>query len=130
MSLYSKPMFEVFQGAEQPSSTVQDGDIKRVDITLEWIWKQANQHLWSVLFLTTSGSANNVVKGFEGKQPEGGIGNGQAALEALRGTYNNHTHGARRACHEKLVTTRMDPGQDPDDLFFILDNVLVPLVVH
>ena len=122
LSLYSKPVFEVFQGAEQPSPIVQDGDIKRVDITLERTWKQANQDLWSVLFLTTSGSANNVVKRFEGKQPEDGIGNGQAALEALRGKYNSHTKGARRACHEKLVTTRMDPGQDSDDIFFILDE--------
>ena len=45
LSLYSKPVFEVFQGAEQPSSTVEDGDIKRVDITLERTWKQANQDL-------------------------------------------------------------------------------------
>ena len=29
---------------------------------------------------------------------------------------------ARQTCHEKLVTTRMDPGQDPDDFFFILDE--------
>ena len=33
LSLYSRRVFEVFQGAEQPSSTVQDGDIKRVIIT-------------------------------------------------------------------------------------------------
>ena len=62
------------------------------------------------------------MKRFEGKQPEDGIGNGQAALEVLRGKYNSHTKGARRACHEKLVTTRMDPGQDPDDFFLILDE--------
>ena len=49
---------------------MQDGDIKRVDITLERTWKQANQDLWS----------------------------------------------------EKLVTTTMDPGQDPDDFFFVLDE--------
>ena len=77
LSLYSKPVFEVFQGAEQPSSTVQDGDIKRVDIPLERKWKQVDQDLWSVLFLTTSGSANNVVRRFEGKQPEDGIGTGR-----------------------------------------------------
>ena len=62
LSLYSRPVFEVFQGAEQPSSTVQNGDTKRVDITLERTWKKANQDLWSVLFLTTSGSTNKVVK--------------------------------------------------------------------
>ena len=63
-----------------------------------------------------------VVKRFEGKQLEDGVGNGQAALEALRGKYNSHTKGARRACHEKLVTASMDPVQDPDDFFFILDE--------
>ena len=120
--LYSKPVFEVFQGAEQPSPTVQDEEIETVDFTLERKWKQANQDLWSVLFLTTSGLANNVVKRFEGKQPNDGVGNGQATSEALREKYNSHTKEARRACHEKLVTTRMDPGQDPDDFFFILDE--------
>ena len=45
LSLYSRPVFEVFQAAEQASPTVQDGDIKRVDITLEQTWKQANQDL-------------------------------------------------------------------------------------
>ena len=60
LSLYSRHVFEVFQGAEQPSSTVQDGDIKRVDITLEQTWEQANQYLWSVLFLTTIGSAKTL----------------------------------------------------------------------
>ena len=58
------------------------------------------------------------MKRFEGKKPEDGIGNRQAALEALRGKYNSHTKGARRACHEKLVTARMDPGQDHDDFIF------------
>ena len=40
----------------------------------------------------------------------------------MRENYNSHTKEARRACHEKLVTTRMDPGQNPDDLFFTLDE--------
>ena len=84
-------MFEVFQGAEQPSPTVQDDEIETVEFTLERKWKQANQDLWGVLFLTTSGSANNVVKRFECKQPEDGVGNGQAALEALRG--QSHQRG-------------------------------------
>ena len=43
-------------------------------------------------------------------------------FESFEGKYNSHTKGARRACHEKLVTTRIDPGQDPDDFFFILDK--------
>ena len=34
--------------------------------------------------------------------------------------YNGDTKEARRACHERLVNTKMEPGQDPDD--FVLDE--------
>ena len=36
--------------------------------------------------------------------------------------YNGHTKEARRACHEKLINSKMEPGQDPDDFFFVLDE--------
>ncbi|CAN0068573.1 unnamed protein product, partial [Laminaria digitata] len=42
--------------------------------------------------------------------------------KALTEKYNGHTKEARRACHEKLVNTKMEPGQDPDDLCFVLDE--------
>ena len=45
LSLYTKPVFEMFQGAEQPSPTVQDDEIETVDSTLERKWKQVNQDL-------------------------------------------------------------------------------------
>ena len=122
LSLYSKPVFEVFQGKAQPSSTLGTADTTTLNVVAERTWTQANQDLWSVLLLTTSGSANNVVKKFEGKRQEDGAGNGQAAWEALTEKYNSHTKEARRACHEKLVNTKMEPGQDPDDLFFVLDG--------
>ena len=122
LSLYSKPVFEVFQGMTQPSSRLGTADTEALDIAAERRWQQANHDLWSILFLTTSGSANNVVKKFEGKRPEDGTGNGQAAWNALNEKYNSHTKEARRACHEKLVNTKMEPGQDPDDFFFILDK--------
>ena len=67
-SLYSKPVFEVFQGMAQPSSRLGTADTATLDIAAERRWQQANQDLWSILFLTTSGSANNVVKKFEGKR--------------------------------------------------------------
>ncbi|CAN0516343.1 unnamed protein product, partial [Laminaria digitata] len=44
------------------------------------------------------------------------------AWKALTEKYNGHTKEARRACHEKLDNTKMEPGQDPDDLFFVLDE--------
>ena len=122
LSLYSKPVFDVFQGMTQPSSRLGTADNAALDIAAERRWQQANHDLWSILFLTTSGSANNVVKKFEGKRLEDGTGNGQAAWNALNEKYNSHTKEARRACHKKLVNTKMEPGQDPDDFFFIMDK--------
>ena len=43
-------------------------------------------------------------------------------MEGLTEKYNGHTKETRRACHEKLVNTKVEPGQDPDDLFFVLDE--------
>ena len=93
-------------------------DTATLNVVAEHKRLQANQDLWSVLLLTTSGSANNIVKKFEGKRPEDEVGHGQLAWKALAEKYNGHTKEARRACHEKLVNTKMEPGQDPDGLFF------------
>ena len=82
--LYSKPVFEVFQGKGQSSSsTLGSTDTATLNAVAEYKWLQANQDLWSVLLLTTSGSANNTVKTFEGKRPEDGAGHGQLAWKAL-----------------------------------------------
>ena len=75
--LYSKPVFEVFQGKGQSSSsTLGSIDTATLNAVDEHKWLQANQDLWSVLLLTTSGSANNTIKKFEGKRPDDGSGHG------------------------------------------------------
>lgn len=74
LSLHSKTVFQVFQGHEQPASTVQEEDSDRG--VSDRVWQQANESAWSVLFLTTAGSANKVVKSFEGKRAEDRAGNG------------------------------------------------------
>ena len=59
LSLYSKAVFEVFQGKAQPPSTLGSADTATLNAVAEHKWLQANQDLWGVLLLTTSGSANN-----------------------------------------------------------------------
>ena len=81
-----------------------------------------NQDLWSVILLTTSGSANNVITKFGGKEAEDGAGDGHAARETLDETYNSHTKEASGAYHEKLISTKTEPDRDSDDLFFVLDG--------
>ena len=120
--LYSNPVFEVCQGKAQPSSTTPGSTDTAMNAVAEHKWQQANIDLWSVLLLTTSGSANNTLKKFEGKWPEDGAGHGQLTWKALTEKCNGHTKEARRACHEKLAYTKMEPGRDPDDFFFVLDE--------
>ena len=57
LSFYSNPVFEVFQGKVQPLSTLGSTDTARLNAIPEKTWTQANQKLWSVLLLMTSGSA-------------------------------------------------------------------------
>lgn len=82
-----------------------------------------------MLFLATSGSANDVFKEFQGKLPGHRPGHGLAAWEALTEKYSSRTKEAgrvakegRRACHQKLANINMEPGQDPDDLFSFPDE--------
>ena len=84
LSLYSKAVFEVFQGKAQPSpSTLGSTDTATVNAVAEKKWLQANQDLWNISLLTISGSANNTVKKFEGKRPDDGAGHGHLAWKAL-----------------------------------------------
>ena len=71
---------------------------------------------------TMSGSVSNVVNKFEGKNAQDGPGDGHAAWQTMNEKYNSHIKENRRACHEKLFNIKMEPGQDPDDLFFVLNG--------
>ena len=85
-------------------------------------WERANENLFSILFFTPERSANNVVKKHMGKTREDGVGNGQAVWNALEEKYNSHTKEARRAYHEKLHSTKMKSGDDPDDFLYTMDG--------
>ena len=119
LSFYSKAVLEVFQGKTQPSSWIPgSADTATLNAVAEHKRSQANQDLWTVQLLTTSGSANDAVRKFEGNRPEDGAGHGQLAWKTLTEKYSE----TRRACHEKLVNTEMEPGQDPNDLFSFWTN--------
>ena len=45
----------------------------------------------------------------------GGLGHGQKAWKALYTKYNSNSKEARRAWDEKLVSFRIEGGQDPED---------------
>ena len=86
-------------------------------------WTRANENLFGILFFTTERSAHNVVKKHMGKTREDGVGNGQAAWNALEKKYSNSTtKEARRAYHEYLHNAKMKSGDDPDDFLYTIDG--------
>ena len=85
-------------------------------------WTRANEHLFGTLFFTTELSAHNVVKRHMGKTREDGVGNGQAAWNALEKKYNSNTKEARRVYHEYLHNAKMKSGDDPDDFLYTMDG--------
>ena len=85
-------------------------------------WTRANENLLGILFFTTELSAHNVVKRHMGKTREDGVGNGQAAWNALEKKYNSNTKEARRVYHEYLHNAKMKSGDDPDDFLYTMDG--------
>ena len=85
-------------------------------------WDDANPNLFSILFLTTSGPAFSVVRRFEGKTREDGVGHGQDAWGALREKFDGCSREALRAAHRELETVKMRSDEDPDDFLYKKDR--------
>ena len=84
LSLYSKPIFEIVQGSQWPSSLDND------QVTARESWDDTNHNLFSILFFMTSGPAFSVVRRFEGKTREDG------SRAWTRGTSRDHSHRQRK----------------------------------
>ena len=112
LSLYSKPIFEIVQGSQRPS------DLDNDQATAREGWDDANHNLFSILFFTTSGPAFSVVRRFEGKTREDGVGHGQAAWAALREKFNGCSREALQAAHREMQTVKMRSDEDLDDFLY------------
>ena len=85
-------------------------------------WDDANHHLFSILFFTTSGPAFSVVLRFEGKTREDGVGHGQDVWGALREKFDGCSREALRAAHRGMETVKMRSDEDPDDFLYKKDR--------
>ena len=116
LSVYNKTIFNVLRGREWSSEFDSDQETTRAT------WDAANQDLYSVLFFTTAGSAFFVVRRFQGKTPAEGAGHGRQPWAALRQKFDGCSQAAIRMEHIRMTSTRMRPGQDPDDYFYHMDS--------
>ena len=115
-SLYSKPIFEIAQGSQRPSGLDND------QVTAREGWDDANHNLFSILFFTTSGPAFSVVRRFEVKTREDGVGHGQDAWAALREKFDGCSREALRVVHRELETVKMRSDEDPDGFLYRKDR--------
>ena len=112
LSLCSKSVFEIVQGSQRPSG------LDNNQVTARESWDDANHNLFSILFYTTSGPAFSVVRRFEGKTREDGVGHRQDAWGALRKKFDGCSREALRAAHRELETVKMRSDEDPDDFLY------------
>ena len=116
LSLYSKQIFEIVQGSQRPSGLDND------QVTAREGWGTANHNLFSILYFTTSGPAFSVVRRFEGKTREDGVGHGKDAWGALREKFDGCSCEALRAAYRELETVKMWSDEDPDDFIYKKDR--------
>ena len=108
--LYALDMLKVLDGTPCPEETDVDG----VNA-----WKKANNNIYSILYFHTESSADTV-RALESTEV-GCLGDGVAALKALKERFDGNLKEARRACQEKLFTTTMPSGGDPTDFTSTMD---------
>ena len=84
-------------------------------------WDSANEHLFSVLRLTTKGAARSVLLQFE-PQP-GRPGDGKQAWLALQSKYQNNSRQRRRTLLRRLDNSVMKSDTDPDDFLSDINQI-------
>ena len=114
LSFYRQSVAAILQGDPKPTAAKHSTAVAS--------WERANENIFSILFFPTERSANNVGERQMGKTREDGVGDKQEAWSALEDKYNSRTMEARRAYPEKLHSTKMKAGDDPDDFLYTMDG--------
>ena len=121
----------VFQAPRQPVALQQvnignrrrvalqrSSDVDNDPATARRGWDDPNHNLYSILYFTTSSSAFSVVRRFEEKTREDGVGHGQDVWAALREKFDGCSREALRAPHREIEKVKMRPDEDPDDFLY------------
>ena len=96
--LNSKPIFEIVQGSQRPS------DLDNDQATAREGWNDVNHNLFSIHYFAISGPAFSVVRRFERKTREGGVGHGKDAWAAVREKFDGCSRETLRAAHREMET--------------------------
>ena len=100
------------EGSDYDTGNIDEREPSNVDDIKAW--DAANEHLFSVLRLTTTGAARSVLLQFEPKY--GRLGDGKQAWLALQSKYQNNSRQRRRTLLRRLDNSVMK--LDTDLMFF------------
>ena len=114
IGLYRPNMLLVLDGEPCPT------DIAEAVQAAEW--RSTNNKLFSVLYFSTTGSANITVKAHMATTP-GDLGDGVAAWKALKDRFDGNNKEARRAARVELFSSKMEEASDPQDFFSNTDDL-------
>ena len=98
------------EGSDEETGHIDEREPSNIDDMNAW--DSANEHLFSVLRLTTKGAARSVLLQFE-PQP-GRPGDGKQAWLALQSKYQNNSPQRRRTLLRRLDNSVMKSDTDPD----------------
>ena len=84
-------------------------------------WDKSNEEGWSRLFLSTEGAAKGIVK------KHGAAKDGQAAMKALEGKYEQKGEARISALHDQLINTDFHFMDDPEEYFLRLEEIQLRL---
>ena len=97
-----RDILPLLKGEQKPTDTAKIADYNRAN-------------LYAMLYLLVELPAALCVQKYEDESEISG--DGQAAFKELCGNYDNVTDEVIRATMEELMSTPMEPGQNPDDYF-------------
>ena len=98
LSLYSKPIFGVVQRLQRPS------DLDHDQATTREGWDDDNHNLFSILYFTTSGPTFYVVRRFERKTREDGVGHRKDVWAPLREKFDGCLRETLPAAYRQMET--------------------------
>lgn len=118
MSYYNKDVSVVLDGTPCPKAATEDPNATAADKGNTAIYD-----LLSLLFVTTAGFANILVRQFESKKHGKGLRDRTAAWLALAETYDIQTKAARCFFRRELDTSTMQQGEDLEDSFSKMEDL-------
>lgn len=120
VGFHSQELLKILDGEPCPVGTDPDA------VAATATWEGRNNQLYSLVYFSTTGSANITTRPFQAKSG-GEMGDGAAAWAALKARFDGNTKESRRVCKTQLHAAKLRPGQNVIDFLANMDDLKLRL---